>query len=170
MRRNRSQRGNAMIEMTLVGIPLMFMLVCIFEISRAMWTYNTMAHAVKEGVRFAVVHGETCVSNPPSITNSCSKTVADVANRIKYTGIGIDGTITTVLFTSDAGTITCLLNTCVSNATVWPPTGGNGVGHKIEIKISAPFRTAMAMFWPGSRPVSFAPFNLGASAGERIRF
>ncbi len=170
MRRNPAQRGNAMIEMTLVGIPLMFMLLCIFEISRAMWVYNTMAHAVKEGVRFAVVHGQTCVSNPPSITNSCAKTVADVANRIKYMGIGIDGSITTVRFTSDAGAFDCLLNDCVNDVSLWPPAGGNGVGHWVGIKISAPFPTALAMLWPGVRQVSFAPFHVGASAGERIRF
>ena len=35
MRRARS-RGNTMVEFTLVGIPIMFALISVFEISRAM--------------------------------------------------------------------------------------------------------------------------------------
>ena len=166
-----SERGNAMIEMTLVGIPLMFTLICIFEISRAMWIYNTMAHGVKDGVRFAVVHGETCVSRPPAINNSCTVTVANIANRILQNGIGISPAETTLVFTPQTGTaITCVMTSCLSNGTQWPPTGSNTVGQRIQIKISAPFRTALGMLWPGARITSFAPFNVGASAAERIRF
>ena len=48
-RRRKSQRGGSLIEFTFVGIPLMFVLISIFEASRGMWTYNLLAHAIKEG-------------------------------------------------------------------------------------------------------------------------
>lgn len=166
----KRERGNSLIEFTLVGIPVIFVIISVFEISRAMWTYNTMAHAVKEGVRFAVVHGESCVSNPPAITNSCAKTVGDVANRIKYTGIGIDATITTVEFTTENGTFSCTLSSCINDASLWPPAGANGIGRRIQIKVSAPFRTALGMLVPWHHPVAFAPFHVGAAASERIHF
>ena len=41
-----------MVEMTMVGIPLIFMLLAIFEMSRGMWMYHTLSYAVKNGVRF----------------------------------------------------------------------------------------------------------------------
>jgi hypothetical protein len=170
MMRRSSQRGSAMVEFTLVGIPLMFTLVCIFEISRAMWVYNTMAHAVKEGVRFAVVHGQSCVTNPPLVTNNCAMTVGDVANRIRQNGIGLEADRTTLVFTAESGTITCLLSSCVGDASLWPPAGANGIGRRVQIRASAPFRTALGMLWPGSSPVAFAPFNVGAVAAEKIRF
>ena len=45
----RAQRGATTIEMTLVGIPIIFLLISTFEISRGMWMYNTAATAVREG-------------------------------------------------------------------------------------------------------------------------
>src|SRR5215831_11346653 len=44
--RRQFQRGATTVEMTLVGIPLMFVLVSIFEMSRGMWVYHTVANAV----------------------------------------------------------------------------------------------------------------------------
>ena len=52
------RRGNSMIEFTLVGIPLMFVLISIVELSRGMWIYHTLAHAVKEGTRYTAVRGQ----------------------------------------------------------------------------------------------------------------
>ena len=28
-----------------------------------MWVYDTLSHAVKQGVRYAIVHGENCTKN-----------------------------------------------------------------------------------------------------------
>ena len=60
---NKRQRGQSLIEFTFVGIPVIFTLICIFEISRGMWIYGTLNHAVKEGVRYAIVHGINCSKN-----------------------------------------------------------------------------------------------------------
>lgn len=59
--------GNAMIEFVLVGIPLIFVLISIFEMARGMWLYHTLAYSVKEGVRYTIVHGQNCATAP----NSC---------------------------------------------------------------------------------------------------
>ena len=52
------EKGSSMVEFALVGIPLIFILISIFEISRGMWMYETVAHAVREGARYAAVHGQ----------------------------------------------------------------------------------------------------------------
>lgn len=170
MMRQRSRRsGNATIEMTLIGIPIIFVLISIFEISRGMWMYHTMAYAVKEATRFAIVHGQNCL--PPS-TNACSVTVANVAQVLKDAGVGLDPDQTTVDFNPSGGTTAgATLTNCLTNNNVWPPTGTNGRGQPVTITIRTPFRSALAMFWPGAGSVRFAPvFNFSAASTEVIQF
>ena len=81
----RRVAGNTLIEFTLVGIPLVFLLVSVFEMSRGMWLYHTLATAVREGTRLAVVHGGDCNLYP----NSCAVTVRTVANRIRDAAVGL---------------------------------------------------------------------------------
>jgi len=161
------RRGQSLIEFTFVGIPVMFVLISVFEISRGMWNYHTLTYAVKEGVRYAIVHGQNC--DPTFGGNSCQVTQSGVATVIQNAGIGLDPQATKLTFTA-AGTASaaCSLNACP--ATVWPPSGKNGVGQTIRIDIVTPFRSAIAMFWPGASPVSFAVGNLGGSSSDNIQF
>jgi hypothetical protein len=53
----RHERGQALIEMALVSIMLLLVIVGIVEGGRAVWNYNTLAQATREGARYAVVHG-----------------------------------------------------------------------------------------------------------------
>jgi Flp pilus assembly protein TadG len=170
--RLRGRRGAVTVEMTLVGIPLIFILISIFEISRGMWMYHTAAHAANEGARFAIVHGVNCVT-ATGITNACTKTVADIALVVQNAGVGLDPATTNLTLTSPApgGTaVTCTLTACASNATVWPPSGTNAVGTVIEVSITTPFRSALAMFWPGAANVRFGLVNLGAKSRDAIQF
>ena len=168
----KSSQGAALIEMTLVGIPIIFVLISIFEISRGMWIYQTMAHAVREGVRFATVHGYNCVNDPPTITNNCGKTVADVAQVIQSNGVGLIPAATNLAFTAPypgGTTTTCTMSACPG--TIWPPTGGgNTIGTVIRIDISTPFNSALGMFWPGAGKVTFTTVNLGASSMDMIQY
>src|SRR3954453_22649579 len=79
------ETGSAMVEFALIGIPVMFLLIITFEVSRAMWAYHTVAYAVKEGARFAVVHGNNCAAVP----NNCTTTRAAVAQRIRNAALGL---------------------------------------------------------------------------------
>jgi Flp pilus assembly protein TadG len=50
--RNPKERGGtSLVEFTLVGIPMIFLLISTFEVARGMWEYHTLAYAVKEGTR-----------------------------------------------------------------------------------------------------------------------
>ena len=166
----QSSRGATMMEMVLVGIPMVFMLICIFEISRGMWIYATEAYAAKEGVRYAIVHGVNCVTAP----NNCPATISDVAKVVLYAGVGLDQATTTLTFTTlqDLTATTCTLATCLTTVTQWPPATNNDsdVGKGLRIDISTPFHSALGMFWPGSSPVLFAPVTFGASSTDYIQF
>lgn len=166
--RKRFQRGATTVEMTLVGIPIIFMLISIFEISRGMWVYHTLSYAVKEGVRFATVHGKNC-GTVGAIVNTCTKTMADVAAVIQAAGVGLDPSTTMLTFTAGgAASAPCSMNACP--ATLWPPAGSNDPGKSIQIDITTPFQSALAMFWPGAKPVSFASVNFGATSMDTIQF
>ena len=47
-----------MIEFSLVFLLFITMVAGVFEVGRAIWTYNSLMHAAKQGARYAMVHGE----------------------------------------------------------------------------------------------------------------
>jgi len=177
--RRRKQRGQNMVEFSLVGIPLMFLLISIFEVSRGMWNYHTLAYAAKAGVRFAVVHGADCYNQGnSSVYNNCLVSVAQIATQIQNAGVGLVPATTQVTFTSHAGSTSCYLGTPVSGtacstlSTTWPPNDNisNTVGQSITIKIQTPFNSAIALFWPGAKIVSFGSVIMYAQSQDNIRF
>lgn len=177
---NNHRRGNTLIEFTLVGIPLVFILISIFEISRGMWLYHTLAYAVREGARFAIVHGNNCNLYP----NNCAVTIRDISNRIRDQAVGfVPAQVRNVRFRSDTREVACpTLEDCLKAGplgdTYWPAgapgseedVGGNR-GARIEISAEYQFRSAIALFWPGaSRGRNFPTFLLPASSKERIQY
>ena len=184
MKPRKSSRtfGQSMIEFTFVGIPLILVLISIFEISRGMWMYHTLAYSVKAGVRYASVHGFNCAKAPNACTvnmgpssmvaSDCTKTPAlpTVATVIWCTSVGLDPTATTLIFTDSNGSTSCLMNACPP--TNFPSTGSaaNLIGTPITIQIQTPFKSALAMFWPGSKPVSFSQTIFPASSTDTVKY
>ncbi|HEY9527094.1 MAG TPA: TadE/TadG family type IV pilus assembly protein [Anaerolineales bacterium] len=174
-----SQKGSAMIEFMMVGIPLIFVLISIFEISRGMWIYVTLAHAVREATRYALVHGNTCTETP----NTCAVTVSQIAGRIENAGVGLLPAQLTVTMASGNRTIgPASLQSLLANTTYFP-TGcqcttrdpGGEPGEPVTITATYPFQSAITMFWPGVPPQpipagGLPAINLPASSRGRIEF
>jgi len=174
------RKGNAMIEFTLVGIPMVFILISTFEMARGMWLYHTAAYAIREGVRFAIVHGNNCNIYP----SNCVVTIREIAGRIGDAAVGLLPTdLQNVVFISSGKVVTCpSLDDCVKPGalgdTYWPgnaPGGGSAPGgdrvSRIEISAVFPFRSAISMFWPGAGPATnFGLFWFPASSKERIQY
>jgi Flp pilus assembly protein TadG len=170
-RKQRTRGGCTLLEFTLVGIPLIFVLVSTFEMARGMWTYHTLSYAVKEGTRYAVVHGQNCAKPP----NSCTVTIGQIAGVIQSAGLGLDGDTLSLTFTDAAGTATtCVLNTCIASytSTAWPPSTENAPGLKVKISASYPFNSVIAMFWPGAgSPMNgLGAVTFPATSRESIQF
>ena len=173
----KSQRGSSLLEFTLVGIGIMFVLISVFEISRAMWVYNTLAHAAKQAVRFAIVHGSNC-------DGACTKTVAQIADEIALNGVGLETDQLQVRMATGCGGAPDSSNKGCSETpsyatldslrqinTRWPPEGNNAMFSNIEIELRYPFRSALAMFWPGAGPGTvYGTITLGALAREMIQY
>lgn len=166
-RRRRLQAGNALVEFTLVSIPLIFLLVSIVELARGMWIYATLAHAVKEGTRFAVVHGQGCAQ----ASSSCPVTLGAVATLVQQNAVGLSPTQLNVTLAAGSSTQNCApVSSCLSSASAWPASPNNSIGLPVKISGTYSFQSGLSMFWPGSNPVQFKAVTLGAESQEEILF
>jgi hypothetical protein len=160
-----------MVEFTMVGIPLIFVLISTFELARGMWLYHTVAYAVKTGTRYAVVHGQNCGIG----SNSCNVSISQIASVIQSAGFGLPADTFTLTFTpATTGSTTCTLNDCISKQTagIWPPAADNAVGKKVKISGKFPFQSVIIMFWPGAaNPLAPAgTIYLSADSRESIQY
>jgi len=162
----RHTRGAAGLEFALVVVPLLFVLISTFEMCRAMWAYQTLAFAVKEGTRYAVVHGQNCTMAP----NTCTATISQIASIIQSSGQGLATDALTLTFTPSSGSATsCVLQDCLANyaTTAWPPGTANAPGEIVVISGVYRLTSALAMFWPGMRPVNGSPTSVSLTADAR---
>jgi Flp pilus assembly protein TadG len=161
-------RGNSLLEFTLVGIPMIFLLISTFEMARGMWIYHTLVNSVKVGARYASVHGQLCATSP----NTCTVTVAQVAAQVRNGGIGLDPTQLSLPFiTQGVAPVSCVLNNCLSNSSGCPDPAGYSIGNTVEIDATYPFTSMISMFWPGRGSQSpTATIDLPASSKVRIQF
>lgn len=181
MRDRRGERGNQILEFTLVGVPLVCILFSIANMSFAMLTMHTMQEAVEQGARYVVTHGSTCKS-----PNTCTVTVENIADVVAASAAGISSKNVNVSLipASDTGnTITCNpLNTCMtscssscssSRTTTWPTStsGDNSPGQDIIISADCTVNAPMAMFWPGSgKSTSMTGGSFHAYSRQRLMF
>ncbi len=181
MSKPRLRRGNALMEFTLVGIPTILVLISTFEIARGMWVYHTLAYAIKEGTRYAAVHGQNCTI----LNNRCAVQIRDIARVIRDSGVGLDTSrLSGVEFRSVSRTITCpTLDACLKTGelgdTYWPalPQGSAGYpdlgadrAKDIQITAQYPFQSAISMVWPGAGGIVFPTFVFPGSSRERIQY
>ncbi len=165
--RQRSRSGNATIEFTLVGIPLLCVLISTFEMARGMWIYHTLAYAVKEGARYTAVRGQNSPNQVP---------LSGICNYIVQQGPGLLSHQLSLSFTSFSGTVGPILaDSCASNSVIWPPSGqdtlDNLPGQRITITAGYPFQSSILIFWPGVNSGTIFPsFTFPAQASEVMQF
>ena len=164
--RRRTNRGNAMIEFVIATIPTLLCLMSVVEVSRIMYAYDSLAHAVRLTARYAVVHGLDCTVG----SNSCTTTVAGVAQRLINYGPGLPSSAISLTLTSQGGSTTCQLNACLTNTTSWPSGTDSTPGNSITVSASAPMKTTLTMFVPGSGTARFANPTIQAASKQVIQF
>lgn len=167
-RKRSRQKGSSLIEFTLVGIPLILLIITTIEMCLIMWSYHTLAFAVHEGVRYAATKGQGCTYTG----NTCSVSVGTIAQQIASAGTGLAPGQLNVTFTSSSGSISCNpLNSCYSNATIWPPSGANTAGSLISIGGTYPVNSPlMFLYMPFTRSLKIQSFTLPATSQQIILF
>lgn len=160
--------GNALIEFTLLGIPLIFVLISTFEMALGMWDYENLAYAIRAGSRYASTHGKGCLNGG----NTCGITVGNVASVIAASAAGLpSSSMNVTLSSATAASVTCNpLSSCTSNSATWPPSGDNAPGMDIQIAGTYTFQSAISMLWPGAGKDSFGTFTFVAYTRQPMQF
>ncbi len=57
LRLRRNEHGNELIEFGIASVLFFTLVIGIMEFGRAIWMYETVAHAAREGARHAIVRG-----------------------------------------------------------------------------------------------------------------
>ena len=92
IRNREGQTGSAVIEIALASVVLMGMVVGMFQMFLAFYTYHYISEAAREGSRYAMVRGSTSCTNTPGLAN-CNATAAEVRSYVQGLGLpGIDAT------------------------------------------------------------------------------
>jgi Flp pilus assembly protein TadG len=170
MHKNKGERGSNIVEFTLAGIPVIFLIYSTIQLSIAMWNYHTLAYAVNEGAHYAAVRGQGCSTGG----NSCGATVGTLAHQIASAAVGIPSDQVNVTLTTASGQAqSCSpLSSCFSNATAWPPATNNDnlPGKGVTVSARYLFPSALAMFWPGAGASKFGVIALPATSTQQILF
>jgi hypothetical protein len=163
--RKKLQRGVALIEFTMVGIPVIFLTTSIIDMSLESWNFHSMVYAIEVADRYACAHGRTCSKGG----NTCTIRVQDVASLISRQAPGLDPSSMNVTLTTHSTSTNCFpLNTCFTNATQFPNTTDNGVGLDITISATYAMHNPVSMLWFGSAGTSTGTFTVGATTRQNI--
>ncbi len=165
--RQKKRRGSALLEFTLVGIPLLFISTSVISASLDMWQFHNLAYGTQMTARYVAMHGRTCSQNG----NSCTVTVGDIAAYFEGQALALDASKLNVTLQSISETINCNpVDTCNSSTAVFPNSSDNGVKFDIVVTGTYPVTNPIALFWPGAGSVSAATFNLYATSRQMIVF
>ena len=83
------RRGATMVEMALALMVCLLLVIGIIEFGRAVWTYNTLAHATRQGARYAMAHGSLAT---PATANGVSTWVKNSAVGLNKSDISVTTT------------------------------------------------------------------------------
>lgn len=167
MKKLKSRTGSTMVEFIMTGIPLLFIIISVVEVSRGIWIYDTLAHAVESTTRDMAVRGYDC----SNYVSGCQQNLGGYSQLFSKWATGLDPSQVAVVFQTVNHSTTCNpLNTCFNSATAWPPSGDNARNLDIWVSASMPFNSAISMLVFGSAPVPFGKFTLSAKSHQQILF
>jgi Flp pilus assembly protein TadG len=141
-RRARFERGQSLVEFSLVAVQLCVVLFAIVEFGRMVLVATTVAHAARTGVRYAIVHGATRTGTGVDGPSGPGSTAEIEANVRRYAGTGLMITSRLVL-------------------TISYPDGNNNPGSRVRVRVVYPYD-----------PFTLLPlnFNLGTTTEGVICF
>lgn len=170
--RQRTTAGNAQIEFALCGVFVIFAMISIFDMARGLWINHTLAQAVRDGTRYAAVHGALNVyPNNPTVRLPGS-TLRAVQAVVRRSALGMVPSQLRLRFESADGIIIDCNPDCPGAALdlPWPPNGVATRNLEIGIQANYPYNSMVVMFFPGAKGVQFGRYILGSVARERIAF
>ena len=167
MLQRSNRRGFALVEFTIIAVPMIFLTISIIEAALAMWQYHSMAYAVDVATRMAVTHGRSCSQNG----NSCTITLGTLTSYLASQATALDTSKLNATLYTHAATTTCSpITNCTTSTAQFPNTTDNAVNFDVKIVVTYPIANPMPLFWPGSQASPGSTFTLSATSRQRILF
>jgi Flp pilus assembly protein TadG len=113
----RSERGESLISFALSASILFSFVFGLFEVCMAFYTYEWISECAREGSRYAIVHGASCITHTGA---SCTVTASGVNSYISALTLPNLG----------AGTMTPSTSF---------PDGDEAVGHRVKVTVTYTF-------------------------------
>lgn len=140
-----NSNGQAQVEFVLCVLFVFFLIVGIIELIMLIYTYNVLADAAKEGVRYAIVHG--CDFDSTNCSGSCTTACADAA-ALNVRNWALN-------FARGS-----LHDTSAMTVSVSYPDGTSDAPNRVQVTINYPYQPFFGLGWP--------TVNVGATAQGRI--
>ncbi|MGA8043326.1 MAG: TadE/TadG family type IV pilus assembly protein [Terracidiphilus sp.] len=136
--------GNAIVEMA-IGISLFLMiLIGIIEMGLALYTYNYISDAAREGSRWAIVRGSDCSTNTPGLDhcNAAQTDIQTYVQSLSYPGINSSNMTVTATWLQASSPPAATWSSCVATAS--EPC--NQQGYQVRVTVTYPFPLSIP-FW-----------------------
>ena len=124
----RGEGGQALVEFALVSIIFFMLIFGMIDVGRAVWHYNTLAQATREGTRYAIVHGGDSLD--PSGPGSAYYTPPNSDTQVSQVVENHAGSLNTLELTVE---------------TTWID-GTNGAGSRVTVSSQYTYKPIFNMF------------------------
>lgn len=145
--RIRGQRGNQLVEVSLIFLPLFAILLALIDFSTALFLRSAMQNAVREGVRYAVTY--------QTASGQCQD--ASIKTIVKSSAVGF------LSNAADDAKIKIRYYNPANLATEVTGVGSNAPGNVVEVGVEGFVWGWMAPLWR-----SASPLNINVYAADRM--
>jgi len=145
-RTRRSARGQAAVEFALVIVLLMVLVLSMLEFIFLMHTYNAIADAAKEGLRYAIVHGSDN-STPSGPSCPCADIDGPAAPPGTVPGYGSGYGVVKTFAQYSLHDLTGITVTVAYIDNV-PLADANKSPNRVQVVVGYPFRPIFGLGWP----------------------
>ena len=113
LRRILDDCGAAAVEFALASIVLMPMLLGVFQMTLALYTYHYISEAAREATRYAIVRGSQCTGLDNC--NATSNQIQTYVQGLGYPGITSANLTATTTWLTASSTLPTTWSTCTTN-------------------------------------------------------
>lgn len=145
LQRRRSTGGQALVEFALISVFIMIVLLSMLEMIMLMHTYNVLADAAKDGVRYAIVHGANN-STPSGPTCPCVDIDGPAAPPGTVAGYGSGYGVVKTLAQYSLHNMAGITVTVTYPDTALPPA--NKTPNRVGVVIAYPVHPLFGLGWP----------------------
>jgi Flp pilus assembly protein TadG len=139
-----NQSGQALVEFVLSMTFLTLLILSILELFGLLYTYNVVADAAKEGVRYAIVHGvDSSNSSGPTTHQTATTPPCTSSNQTSPTTLTQNVRTQVQNFAGLS-----LHDMSTMNVYVCYFDGNNNLTSQVEVAVSYPFRPFFHLSWP----------------------